>query len=64
MEEGQRCTSGIALGKVSSYFILDVEFFLVELRLGSDFHFEPIWEGRMKIGMLPDMTEESQEAPL
>ena len=24
------------------------------------FLFEPIWEGRMKMGMVPDMTEESQ----
>lgn len=39
---------------------LTVEFLFALFREGEDFQVEPICDGRMKTGIEPDMTEESQ----
>lgn len=55
---GHRGISGISFPVPESCF-----FFFVVVAAGV-VHLEPIWLGRMKMGIVPDMTDESQaEAP-
>lgn len=50
---GHRGSSGISLSIPKSFFAAE-----------GNVHLEPIWLGRMKMGMVPDMTEESHAEPL